>query len=92
VPQALRIADPQRAGYTVRWPICGPNFNLRDYPSLQVVLSDIEFLIRKTLKDKFRLDPKDFKVGFGFPMLYTSNSMFSSGAGLFCNPGYTRLL
>ncbi|KAG6810888.1 hypothetical protein H0H92_009918 [Tricholoma furcatifolium] len=59
--QALCMADPQSAGYTLRYPIYSSNFNTRDYPSLQVILSDIELILRATLKDKLQVDPKDYK-------------------------------
>ncbi|RDB23323.1 putative actin-related protein 8 [Hypsizygus marmoreus] len=59
--QALQLADPQQSGYVVRWPIYASNFNTRDYPSLQVIFSDLEFILRKTLKDRFDLDSQDFK-------------------------------
>ncbi|KIK61712.1 hypothetical protein GYMLUDRAFT_42744 [Collybiopsis luxurians FD-317 M1] len=59
--KALRLADPQSSNYIVRWPIYGPNFNTRDYPSLQALLSDIETLLRKTLSDKFSIEPRDYK-------------------------------
>ncbi|KAG6891193.1 hypothetical protein C0995_008445 [Termitomyces sp. Mi166 len=59
--KALRLADPQNAGYSLRYPIYAANFNMRDYPSLQVVLSDLELILRTTLKEKLQVDPKDYK-------------------------------
>ncbi|GLB41816.1 hypothetical protein LshimejAT787_1004160 [Lyophyllum shimeji] len=59
--KALGLADPQKAGYTLRWPLYGANFNTRDYPSLQVILSDLEVIIRTTLKEKLDIDPRDYK-------------------------------
>ncbi|KAG6897437.1 hypothetical protein C0992_001598 [Termitomyces sp. T32_za158] len=59
--KALRLADPQKAGYTLRYPIYAANFNLRDYHSVQVILSDLELIIRATLKEKLHVDPKDYK-------------------------------
>ncbi|KAG5724906.1 putative actin-related protein 8 [Termitomyces sp. T112] len=59
--KALRLADPQKAGYALRYPIYAANFNLRDYPSLQVVLSDLELILRTTLQEKFEVDSKDYK-------------------------------
>ncbi|KAI0832128.1 actin-like ATPase domain-containing protein [Trametes gibbosa] len=50
--KALRIADPERMGYVVRWPIYGGNFNTRDYPSKQVIYSDIETIFRDALQQK----------------------------------------
>ena len=62
MPQALRLADPQQAEYTARWPIYGNNFNTRDYSSLQVILSDLEVLIGRTLKDRLDIKAQDYKV------------------------------
>ncbi|KAI0364722.1 actin-like ATPase domain-containing protein [Pilatotrama ljubarskyi] len=50
--KALRLADPEQMGYVVRWPIYGGNFNTRDYPSSQVIYSDIETIFREALKEK----------------------------------------
>ncbi|KXN92421.1 Actin-related protein 8 [Leucoagaricus sp. SymC.cos] len=58
---ALRVGDPERAGYIVRYPIYNRNFNLRDYPSVQVVLNDIEAIIRKALQEKCELQQQDYK-------------------------------
>ncbi|PBK72447.1 actin-related protein [Armillaria solidipes] len=58
--KALRIADPQRAGYSVKWPIYGPNFNTRDYSSLRVLMGDIETILRHTLRDKLNINPRDY--------------------------------
>lgn len=59
--KALRLADPLASGYVLRWPIYGSNFNTRDYPSLQVILSDIEAILRTTLKDHLDIEPHDYK-------------------------------
>ncbi|KAF5350283.1 hypothetical protein D9758_007801 [Tetrapyrgos nigripes] len=58
--KALRIADPQASNYAVRWPIYGSNFNTKDYPSLQFILSDIEVLLRTTLKENLGIEPQDY--------------------------------
>lgn len=59
--QALRLANSEEMSYTVRWPIYGGNFNTRDYPSLQLILSDIEIILRESLKLKDIL-PSAYKV------------------------------
>lgn len=59
--QALRLINPQQSEYTVRWPIYGTNFNTRDYHSLQVILSDLEELLRRTLKDRLDIEAQDYK-------------------------------
>ena len=47
----------------VKWPIYGSNFNTRDYCSLQLILSDLEAIIRITLKDRLDISEPDYKVG-----------------------------
>ena len=47
----------------VKWPIYGSNFNTRDYCSLQMILSDLEAIIRITLKDRLDISELDYKVG-----------------------------
>ncbi len=58
---ALRLANPEEVGYAVRWPIYGGNFNTRDYPSAQLVLSDIEVILRESLKMK-GIEPSAYQV------------------------------
>lgn len=57
------MSDPQALNYTVRWPIRGQNFNSRDYPSVQMILDDIETIIRSVLEEKLDIKRPDFKVG-----------------------------
>ncbi|KIL69325.1 hypothetical protein M378DRAFT_69891 [Amanita muscaria Koide BX008] len=59
--KALRLAEPERSGYLVRWPIYGHNFNTRDYKSTQENLSDIDILIRKTLQENMNIEPSEYK-------------------------------
>ncbi|KAJ7574463.1 hypothetical protein C8J56DRAFT_979709 [Mycena floridula] len=59
--EALELADPEESNYLVRWPIYGSNFNTRDYPSIQVLLDDIEEILRTTLRDKLDIEPRDYK-------------------------------
>lgn len=56
------MADPHKMGYVVRWPLYGGHFNARGYPSHQVVLSDIEELLRETLSGNLSIDPKSYDV------------------------------
>jgi len=71
--QALRLANPFEAEYTAKWPIYGNNFNTRDYPSLQVTLSDLEALLRRTLKDHLDIKAQDYKVaGLSYLMIVTA--------------------
>ncbi|TFY71544.1 hypothetical protein EVG20_g1464 [Dentipellis fragilis] len=59
--KALRLADPERLGYAVRWPMRGTKFNTRDYPSNQMILDDVETIINDTLLDKFDIHPRQYK-------------------------------
>ncbi|KAI6094362.1 hypothetical protein EDD16DRAFT_1686093 [Pisolithus croceorrhizus] len=60
--QVLRISDPRKLGYSIRWPIHGHNFNTRDYPSVQMILDDIETIVSTALFDKYGLTRGDYKV------------------------------
>lgn len=60
--QALQLADSQEMGYVVRWPLYGGHFNARDYLSHQVVLSDIEVVLRETLSESLSIDPSSYNV------------------------------
>lgn len=59
--QVLRISDPQQLNYAVRWPIHGYNFNTRDYPSVQMILDDIETIISTALYEKYKMSRGDYK-------------------------------
>ncbi|KDR80664.1 hypothetical protein GALMADRAFT_222260 [Galerina marginata CBS 339.88] len=59
--QALRIVDPVISNYFVKWPIYASNFNTRDYNSIQMILSDLEAIVEKTLSDKFNIQKPDYK-------------------------------
>lgn len=58
------MADPHEMGYVVRWPLYGGHLNARDYPSHQVILSDIEVVLRETLSESLSIDPKSYNVRF----------------------------
>ena len=49
-------------GYVVRWPLYGGHVNARDYPSNQLVLSDIEVVLRETLSTSLSIDQKSYNV------------------------------
>ncbi|KAF9525320.1 nucleus protein [Crepidotus variabilis] len=71
--QALRLIDPVASNYMVRWPIYSSNFNTRDYNSLQIVLSDLESIIRNTLSEKMNIreaDLKNYSTVLVIPDLY----------------------
>lgn len=49
--------------YIIRWPINGQNFNSRDYPSVQMILDDVETIISHVLEERLDIKCRDFKVG-----------------------------
>lgn len=57
------MADPAASGYVVRWPFYGGKFNTRDYPSNQMILSDIETILRDILYEKLGIEPRTYNVG-----------------------------
>lgn len=59
--KALQIADPRLSNYAVKWPILASNFNTKDYQSIQANLSDLEALIRHTLRDRMNISFTDYK-------------------------------
>ncbi|KAF8623025.1 hypothetical protein AX15_006537 [Amanita polypyramis BW_CC] len=59
--KALRLAEPEKSNYLMRWPVYGTNLNTRDYSSLQENLSDIEILLRKTLEENINIRPSEYK-------------------------------
>lgn len=70
---ALRLGDPQVLDYVVRWPTNGPNFNTRDYPSIQMIANDIGTIIEHTLKEKLSISKfqcKDYSVILVIPDFY----------------------
>ncbi|VDB94262.1 unnamed protein product [Peniophora sp. CBMAI 1063] len=58
---ALRLADPQKMGFTLRWPIFGNRFNTRDYPDKRVISDDLDTIIATTLSEKLGIERRDFK-------------------------------
>lgn len=60
--QALRLADPTEMGYVLRWPFHGGNFNTRDYPSNEILLTDVEDLIKTTLHERLNIPPNTLTV------------------------------
>lgn len=87
--EALRIADPERMGYVTRWPIYGGNFNTRDYPSMQLIYSDVETIFREALKQK-GIEASAYKVGTWSGMLVTA--LICAYVGLLCRTRNSRLL
>ncbi|KDQ61367.1 hypothetical protein JAAARDRAFT_203897 [Jaapia argillacea MUCL 33604] len=90
----LRLSDPQRLGYAVRWPIYGTRFNTRDYPSPQMILDDIETILRVTLNEKFNLDSqsfKDYSVVLVIPDFYERAYVHDLINILFVSMGFKQL-
>ncbi len=87
--EALRIADPERMGYVTRWPIYGGNFNTRDYPSMQLIYSDVETIFREALKQK-GIEASAYKVGTWLDM--SIMALICVYIGLLCCTCNSRLL
>jgi hypothetical protein len=62
VRQALRLADPEKQGYIVRWPIWGSRFNTRDYPSIAMIIDDIETILETSLQISLNINRREYKV------------------------------
>ena len=62
--QALRLSDPQKQGYILRWPILGSRFNMRDYQSVAMIIDDIETILETTLQDSLSISRQAYKVFF----------------------------
>lgn len=62
--QALRLADPQKQGYIVRWPIWGSRFNMRDYSSVAMIIDDIETILETSLQGSLGINRREYKVSF----------------------------
>ncbi len=60
--QALRLADPEKQGYVVRWPIMGSKFNARDYPSTAMIIDDVETILETNLQSLFNITRREYKV------------------------------
>jgi len=59
--KALRLADPEKQGYVVRWPIWGSRFNSRNYPSTAMVIDDIETILETSLQDSLGINRREYK-------------------------------
>ncbi|OCH96264.1 actin-like ATPase domain-containing protein [Obba rivulosa] len=59
--KALRLSNPVDLGYVVRRPMHGGKFNTRDYSSIQLCLSDIETILRTTLKEKLQIEEQSYQ-------------------------------
>ncbi|KAI9510507.1 hypothetical protein F5148DRAFT_976598 [Russula earlei] len=59
--KALRLADPQKQGYLVRWPILSSKFNTRDYHSIPMIIDDIETILETTLQGSLAISPREYK-------------------------------
>ena len=74
--EVLRLGDPHTSNYVVRWPMYGPNFNTRDYPSVPMITNDIGTIIEHTLRENFsivRSQYKDYSVILIIPDFYDRN-------------------
>ncbi|TFK29712.1 nucleus protein [Coprinopsis marcescibilis] len=58
---ALRIGDPESCHYSVRWPFHASTFNMRDYNSTQLLLSDVEALFDYGMQQKLGIPKAEYK-------------------------------
>lgn len=59
--EALRLADLEKQGYIVRWPIWGSKFNTRDYPSNAMIIDDIEAILETSLQNSLNINRREYK-------------------------------
>lgn len=84
--QALRVSDPQSAQYSVRWPLRGGTFNMRNCTSLQIVLNDLETILKHALKDSLKIEPKDYSVSPARSSWATISHAVAAILSCFCYP------
>ncbi len=74
----------------MRRPILGSRFNTRDYPSVALIVDDIETILETSLQDSFGISRRAYKVFFysGHDCAYIFNNI----QGLLSCAGDTRLL
>jgi actin-related protein 8 len=48
----------------VRWPILGPRYNTRDYPSIAMIIDDIETILETSLQGSLGISRREYKVSF----------------------------
>ncbi|KAI0078726.1 actin-like ATPase domain-containing protein [Panus rudis PR-1116 ss-1] len=92
--EALRLSDPSSLGYVIRWPIYGRTFNDKGYPSHQLVLEDIETILRTTLKEKLGIDEhtyKEYSVVLVIPDFYDRNYVRDFVRMLLITMGFKQL-
>lgn len=56
------MIDPPNMNYAVRWPFFGGSFNTRAYQSNQLIASDVETILRTTLRERFDIDQNSYHV------------------------------
>jgi actin-related protein 8 len=92
---ALKIPEPKKMGYLVRWPIYGHDFNTAQYNSVQLILSDIEAVIQHALQQpSLDVQPKDYSsysVVLVIPDLYSRSYVNSMVNLLLLNFGFSRI-
>jgi actin-related protein 8 len=59
---ALRLVEPERAGYAVRWPIKRGRLNKEGYRSMQELAGDIQELWTIVLRDELGIQLEELKV------------------------------
>ncbi|CAL1714580.1 unnamed protein product [Somion occarium] len=92
--EALHLSDPHSLGYVVRWPIYGRTFNARGYPSRQLILEDVETILRNVLQEQLDIDSrsyKDYSVVLVVPDFYDRFYVRDMARMLLINMGFKQL-
>jgi actin-related protein 8 len=60
--RALRLPEPEKAGYAVRWPIKRGRLNKEGYRSMRELAGDIQDIWTIVFRDELGIEPKQLKV------------------------------
>jgi actin-related protein 8 len=71
---AMRIVDPEKAGYALRWPIKRGRLNKEGYRSIRELTGDVQDIWTTVLRDELEIDPKQFSVKVPKPWLLKSGA------------------
>ena len=61
---ALRLADPEKAGYSLRWPFLRGNFHTHGYSAAEELLGDVQLLWTLALEKELEIPASEHHVSF----------------------------
>lgn len=61
---ALRLADPEKAGYSLRWPFSRGNFHTHGYSAAEELLGDVQLLWTLALEKELEIPASEHHVSF----------------------------